>query len=194
MIITVGDEQKTEKLIRDGAVVYITYMELGGIEETMWWKYMEPAMQDLMRQSFDLIYVETQRLKSSPPYHDYSFVVFPAAKAYEGFLKTVFRDMKLITNQQFYGDNFRIGRALSPTLPKRYRVGWVYGRLVDYCKGDDLPMAMWDVWKRARNRIFHFFPQHKEHISLNEAEELVKGITTIMDRTLRGCRVGGFES
>lgn len=159
-------------------------------DKTNWWKYLEPSMQDLMKQSFDLLTAESQRLLTSPPYHDYSFVVFPAAKAYEGFLKMVFRDMGLINKQQFFGDNFRIGRALSPTLPKRYRIGWVYGRLVNFCGGDQLPLAMWDIWKRARNRIFHFFPQHEEHITLAEASELVKNITTVMDMTLRGCGVG----
>ncbi len=158
-------------------------------DKTNWWKYLEPSMQDLMKQSFDLLKVETERLATAPAYHDYSFVVFSAAKAYEGFLKRVFLDLKMINKQQYYGDNFRIGRALSPTLPKRYRIGWVYGKLANYCGGDDLPMEMWNVWKRARNRIFHFFPQHEEHITLDEAKQLVLGITTVMERTLQGCRV-----
>jgi hypothetical protein len=160
-------------------------------EETNWWKYLDDSMRDLVRESFDLITAETQRLATGKPYHDYSFVVFPAAKAYEGFLKKVFLDMRLINTQQFFGDNFRIGRALSPTLPKRYRIGWVYGRLANYCGGEELPLKMWDVWKRARNRVFHFFPQHHECINLEEATTLVRAITEIMGKVLEGCRVNG---
>jgi hypothetical protein len=158
-------------------------------EGTNWWKYLDETLRDLMKQSFDLLKNEEKRLKdpNEKPYHDYAYVVFPAAKAYEGFLKKVFLDMKLLTVQQYYSDHFRIGRALSPTLPKRYRTGWVYGRLADYCGGEMLPMQMWEVWKRARNRTFHFFPQHRECINLEEAGILVRDITEIMDKVLAGC-------
>ena len=152
--------------------------------------YIDEAMKDLLQESFDLIEVEKKRLISGNlSYHDYGFVVFPAAKAYEGFLKELFLDLKLITRQQYQSDHFRIGRAMSPSLPKRYRVGWVYGKLVEFCQGDSLPLQMWETWKRARNRVFHFFPQHQESISLQDAENLVSEITQVMDKCLLGCKI-----
>jgi hypothetical protein len=63
-------------------------------------------MKDLMRESFHLLDREKENSSNS---HDYAFVVFPAAKAYEGFLKKVLFDLKLITKQQYLGDRFRIG-------------------------------------------------------------------------------------
>ena len=112
-------------------------------EQKNWWRYMDDPLKDLMRQSKDLIDFESLRAsdEGGEAYHDYAFAVFPAAKAYEGFLKKVFLDLGLINRAQFAGEHFRIGRSLSPTLPKRYRIGWVYGRLVGYCKGEELPMA-----------------------------------------------------
>jgi hypothetical protein len=156
----------------------------GNYENSKWWQRSDPLVRDLMKAAYVLL----EREKRTPDgLHDYSFVVFPAAKAYEGFLKKLFWDLKLIGRFQYYGEHFRIGRALSPSLPKRYRSGWVYGKLVTVCGGEELPMRMWDTWKKARNRIFHFFPDHNQFISLAEAEELVKDITVVMDAAIEGC-------
>lgn len=154
-------------------------------ETRNWYLYLDPPMQDLMRQSIDLIHYERGNRKGR--YADYSFIVFPAAKAYEGFLKKVFLDLGMITDAQYKGDHFRIGRSLSPNLPKRYRAGWVFGKLVRYCQGEILPQKMWDVWKRARNQIFHYFPDRHRQLSLPEAENLVHEVIAMMEETLSGC-------
>lgn len=157
------------------------------IKLTNWWKYVDSGMAELMEQSFTLL--DKFQEVNSPKQHDYSFIVFPAAKAYEGFLKKLFLDLKLINRQQFYGDHFRIGRAMSPTLPKRYRIGWVYGKLAAYCGGEELPVRMWEVWKRARNRVFHYFPQHFQCLNYEEAKVLVTAIADMMEEALAGCKV-----
>jgi hypothetical protein len=161
-------------------------MDMEEWEQKNWWKYMDDSLRDLMRQSKDLIIFENKRVSNEggEAYHDYAFAVFPAAKSYEGFLKKVFLDLGLINRAQFSGEHFRIGRALSPTLPKRYRIGWVYGKLVEYCKGEELPMAMWEVWKKARNRTFHYFPYHQEAVGLAEAKVLVEEIAGVMEKAV----------
>ena len=155
------------------------------------WNYLEEGMRDLMRGSYYLLEQEREHLKQPGrlPLHDYSFVVFPAAKAYEGFLKKLFLDLKLITRRQYEGDRFRIGRALNPNLPIRYRWDWVYGRLVDYCQGGKLADELWRVWQDSRNRIFHFFPGHARFVDFKEAERLVVGIENVMLSALKGCRL-----
>lgn len=160
-------------------------------EEANWWLYVDEPLRELMGQSRELLLHGRAAVTGGDGvYSDYSFVVFPAAKAYEGFLKKVFLDMGLIGASQYYGEHFRIGRALSPTLPKRYRAGWVYGKLVRSCRGDALPMRMWELWKRARNRTFHYFPGKHERLSLDEAERLVNEIARTMESSLQGCGLG----
>ena len=151
-----------------------------------WWGYMEEPMRDLMRQCFEQIKEEETNFHN---YSDYSFVVFPAAKAYEGFLKKLFLDMGLISRMQYVGEHFRIGRALSPTLPKRYRSGWVFGKLVASCDGGELPMQMWGVWKKARNIVFHYFPGKEGKLTLVDAKARVSDIVKIMGESLDGCQV-----
>ncbi len=162
------------------------------MEEFGWWGYVEQEMRELIKQSNDLIERERARAEGggSAEYKDYSFIVFPAAKAYEGFLKKLFLDMELITRQQYFGEHFRIGRALSPTLPKRYRSGWVYGKLMNSCGGEELPMKMWEVWRKGRNRIFHYFPNYHEAITWEQAKEIVGEIEDMMEECLVGCRIG----
>ncbi len=98
-------------------------------EQTSWWKYLTEPMRDLARQSYALLERERGRVEEYK-YHDYSFVVFPMAKAYEGFLKKLFFDLGLINKQQYGGDRFRVGKTLNPNLPKRYQWDWVYEKLV----------------------------------------------------------------
>lgn len=152
-------------------------------EQSRWYQYMEEAMRDLARQTYELLNREELKVAGGEKeQHDYAFVVFPLAKAYEGFLKKVFLDMKLINRRQYYGEFFRIGRALNPSLPKRLRSGWVYGRLVERSGGDtNMPNAMWEAWKKARNRIFHYFPDHHEFINLAEARVLVEELAGAME-------------
>ncbi len=149
---------------------------------------MDEPMRDLAQQSYALLERESGRA-GEQEFHDYSFVVFPMAKAYEGFLKKIFFDLKLISRMQYKGDRFRVGKSLNPHLPKRYAWDWVYGKLVAYCGGEGLPLRMWETWKSARNRIFHYFPDHHEFITLDQARLLISGIVRVMEDVLTGCKL-----
>lgn len=148
---------------------------------------MDDTMRDLATQSHTLL--ETFKDDGKSGHHDYSFVVFPMSKAYEGFLKKLFLDMGLIGVAQYKGEHLRIGKILNPNLPRRYRSGWVFEKLSAACGGEDLPLTLWETWKRARNRVFHFFPDHAEFLTYEEAKNLINKIMEAMDRALAGCDV-----
>lgn len=163
-------------------------LTMRNFENTNWWKYLEEPMRDLMGESFVLLEREE---KLNEGLHDYAFVVFPAAKAYEGFLKKLFWDLGLITTRQYKGDRFRIGKALNPNLPKRYQWDWVYDKLALACKGEEAPLLAWGVWKKARNQIFHYFADHHEFIDLRQSRTLVEEIIGMMEKLMMQCdRVG----
>jgi len=156
--------------------------------QTNWWKYVDEPMRDLAAQSFALLEHEQERGTESK-YHDYGFIVFPMAKAYEGFLKKLLYNLKLISSRQYLGDRFRIGKALNPHLPKRYQWDWVYEKLTTYCGSPELPQLLWDTWRKARNRVFHYFPDHHEFVSLDQAQEIINEVSLVMEKALRGCRI-----
>jgi hypothetical protein len=155
-------------------------------QKSVWWDYFEEPMKDLMKESFtQLAYEKGLIEQGGTPKHDYSFIVFSAAKAYEGFLKKLLYDAKLISRQQYFGDHFRLGKSLNPHLPKRYQYDWVFLKLANLCGGQQVPLLLWETWKHARNKIFHYFPDHRELISLQTAESLIREIVTAIDTALK---------
>jgi hypothetical protein len=113
-----------------------------------------------------------KRLQNQDNISDFSFLVAPIAKAYEGFLKDFFLKIGIISESDYYSDRFRVGKTLNPSL--RYKRFSVFQRLADYHeKGEELAETLWDAWKFGRNEIFHYFPNSYKNLSQNEAEERI---------------------
>ncbi|PWU23764.1 hypothetical protein C5B42_01915 [Candidatus Cerribacteria bacterium 'Amazon FNV 2010 28 9'] len=143
-----------------------------------WYMFMTPqerTLADLSSELFD----REERLHSS--YADYSFVVFPLSKAYEGFLKEFLFHLKLIDATEYAHREFRIGRSLNPDIPVRHQDEyWLYGKLVATC-GEELSRKLWNIWLEARNHLFHYFPDAQHNISLAQAKELLLKLSTTME-------------
>ena len=110
-------------------------------------------------------------------------------KAYEGFLKKFFLDLKFISEEDYYGKHFRIGKALNPSLPRQLRREGVYGKIVKYCGGKDLAEELWQTWRQSRNLAFHWFPNEKNAITLSEAGERIEMIIKAIDRAFKDCKI-----
>lgn len=158
-----------------------------------WWEYLEEDLRELINQSLLLLDTAENWKEHLPPgteFHDYSFVVFPAAKAYEGFLKNLFLDLGFITEKEFYGKRFRVGKALNPSLDrKRYKDESVYDKLVNFCGGKDLAENLWESWKEGRNLLFHWFPKEKRAITLAEAKSYIDMIINSMNLAFKECKI-----
>ncbi len=164
------------------------------LEKKLWWHYIEEDLQELLVASEFLANVVRSWGGDLPQgrkvFHDYSFIVFPAAKAYEGYLKKVFLDMGFITPEDYHGKHFRIGKALNPFLEKRYRNNEsVYDKIVTHCGGKELADTLWEAWTNGRNVVFHWFPDEKKAVSFEEAEEKIKQIVGAMDKAFEGCKI-----
>ena len=113
-----------------------------------------------------------KRLQIQDDISDFSFLVSPIAKAYEGFLKDFFLKINIINENDYYSDRFRVGKTLNPSL--RYKRFSVYQKLADFDeKGEELAETLWDAWKFGRNEIFHYFPETYKSLSKNEAEDRI---------------------
>ena len=158
-----------------------------------WWNYIEFDLQELMTEAIllkdTMIGYGADLPSGSKKFHDYSFVVFPAAKAYEGFLKKLFLDLEFITEDDYYGKHFRIGKALNPSLPKELRREGVYDKIVKYCQGHALADNLWETWKLSRNLTFHWFPNEKNAITLQEADDRINMIVAAIDQAFKECKL-----
>lgn len=93
-----------------------------------------------------------------PEVKDFAFVVFPMAKAYEGFLRNYFFQMGLISSQDYEGKHFRIGRSFNPDLPPRLRDNdWVFDDVARLCS-PEVARQLWQAWIDGRNHLFHYYP------------------------------------
>lgn len=152
-----------------------------------WFLFLDHGMQDLVSQS--LILLKNEQTYKSQRFHDYSFLVFPIARAYEGFLKKLFFRLDLIDKTELLNRHFRIGRSLNPDLPERFKDNsWLYDDILLQCMQHDAPELaenLWNAWKMGRNQLFHYyFPDHYHFISLSTAEERVTMFITVMSSVL----------
>lgn len=148
------------------------------------YRSLAPELQELLRIAVSLY---TRERRQGPQFPDYSFVVFPLAKAYEGFLKQYLFELHLLTTEQYHDKRFRIGRALNPDLRNHQRdEQWLYDDIVRLCS-PEIGRTLWDTWLHCRNRIFHFFPTANQRLSLEKAGEYLVLIYTAMSDA-RSCQ------
>lgn len=156
------------------------------LSQYSWWKYLYHDIKELLEESILLC----ERVKGwDEKFHDYSFVVFPAAKAYEGFLKKLLLDLQLINWEDYKGKRFRIGKALNPALEGDARVSeGVYDQLADI-GGRNFAEALWETWRTCRNLLFHWFPDEKNAIDFEEARYRVKQVVDTLDLVYKTCKM-----
>jgi hypothetical protein len=144
-------------------------------------------LQELLEEALLL----TEKVdKWEEKFHDYSFIVFPAAKAYEGYLKRLFLERGFISENDYYGKRFRIGKALNPSLEKSIREKEsVYDKVVKHCGSKNLPDQMWKTWKECRNLLFHWFPNEKNAITFEQAKDRVAMVIETIEISFAGCMI-----
>jgi hypothetical protein len=154
-----------------------------------WWSYLEKDLQELLKQSLLLKEIFSTQEKTKVEFNDYSFLVFPAAKAYEGFLKKFFLDLGFITEEDYYGKRFRVGKALNPALEKRYWNESVYQKIVAFEGNNFLAEKLWEAWRLGRNLVFHWFPEEKRALNYEEAVKRIEMVVETIDLAYRECKI-----
>jgi len=139
--------------------------------------YLSPFQDMLVNDLINLI-----KITKNSYLNDYSFIIAPLSKAYEGFLKDFFLKIDLIDQKQYHSDRFRVGKVLNPTL--RYKRYSIFQKLADISsEGEELAQLLWDGWKYGRNRVFHYFPGATKNITLKEAETSINLLIKAINNT-----------
>ncbi|MFZ5424229.1 MAG: hypothetical protein ACOZAO_00340 [Patescibacteria group bacterium] len=148
------------------------------------WQYLAEDQRELILDGEQLL-TDVVHFKSVS---DYSFLVFPFSKAYEGFLKQLFLDLDLIKEDEYYGDSIRIGRILNPMFMKEHTS--IYQKLCLHDKGGaDVTDKLWQVWKKGRNQVFHYFPHNYRKLSFDEALGIIKEEIEVMTVAAAKCDI-----
>lgn len=149
-----------------------------------WYSFLSEDQQLLVKTAISLYeFVKA----SGQEFADYSFIVFPMSKAYEGFLKRYLNRTGLLSQEVYEGNRFRIGRALNPDLSDHYQdEDWFYDDIEREC-GKLIGREMWQTWLTCRNRVFHYFPKKDHFLSLDQAYSHLVMLIESMDH-LSSCK------
>jgi hypothetical protein len=141
------------------------------------WTYLSIPQQDLLIEG---AYLKDQIIQDAEySFKDYSFVVFPFAKAYEGYLKQVFLDVKFISHLDYISDHFRVGKLLSPNLAEKVGERSLYVQITESIS-QEFADKVWYTWKLHRNEIFHYYPHNLKAITFDEATKVINTVTHTM--------------
>ena len=155
-------------------------------EDSRLWQYLTPPQRVLAGDGTFLLSDSEVHRDQEPT--DYSYLVFPFAKLYEGFLKELFVDLGIMDEQDYRSDHYRIGKALSPNLVRRLGHHSAYGQ-VEQRYGKSLATRLWHTWKNGRNLVFHYFPHNYRSLSLGQAKALVLLIIDTMKEAVEETNV-----
>lgn len=142
------------------------------------WNYLSQTQKDLILEGDYLMNVVIRNSEYS--FKDYSFLVFPYAKAYEGYLKQLFKDVGFLNHLQYISDHLRLGKLMSPNLISRLGDRSLYTS-ISKAVNKELAEEIWQTWKMGRNQIFHYFPHNLKSITFREAEEIISSIINSME-------------
>jgi len=150
-------------------------MDLSLVSSEKWFQRLPLEQRELLHQSLYLL----EDMENHPrQFFDYSFVIMPAAKAYEGFIKDSLLHLGLISERLYRGTRFRVGKSLNSELDKipRYKQEALYQELVELFGDKTVAEKMWQTWKRCRNRTFHYFTKKRKTVTLDMAQDRVEQI------------------
>lgn len=100
------------------------------------------------------------------------------AKAYEGILKKAFLDLELIDAKTYFGKRFRVGKAINPDVHINSRDQyWLFDDIEQLCS-TAVSRQLWETWLESRNRVFHYYPDNADAITL---ETVYKHLVQITD-------------
>ena len=148
------------------------------------WNYLLPEQKEIVSDCEKLIEDANLHPKKLT---DYSYIVFPMAKVYEGFLKKFLLDTGLIHLQQYQSYHLRIGKVLNPNLPDHLRIEGLYDKICSQVGSKDIADRFWQTWKKGRNLLFHYFPGNLQKISLDQSVGITQEIVATMSDALTAC-------
>ena len=146
------------------------------------WSYLTEEQRTLAGDGAFLISDSLLHRDQEPT--DYSYLVFPYAKLYEGFLKDVFLHLGIIPMSDYMSSRFRIGKVLNPNIVQQLHGKSAFGQLRDRY-GLALAEKLWHAWREGRNLVFHYFPGNFRMLSREQALATIELLTNAMTEVLR---------
>jgi hypothetical protein len=146
------------------------------------WKskeFEEFAGKDLIELYSDAKKMLSFFKNSANKFSDYSFIVFPLAKVYEGILKKILVEANLITEAQLQQDpDFSISGYFNPTGNSK-----IFDSLKDKTRDKAVPYVIFATYQECRNQILHYDPYRDNRIkNIDTARFYIERILDAIDK------------
>lgn len=153
--------------------------------ESFLWMYLTEEIRGLIEDTEVLVHESESNITRIT---DFSYLVFPLSKAYEGFLKLLFLDLGILKEDEFYSEDIRIGKILNPNYMREK--GSLFDKLC-HAKNTKKSTAsvLWAVWRKGRNQVFHYFPHNFRRLSYKESLEIIEEIIAAMNMAVTECKI-----
>jgi len=158
-----------------------SHKERVGILEINW---NSPEFEKFVGKELVDLYTDTQKLikamrNKGNRYSDYSFTVFPLAKAYEGVLKKILVKMGFITKAQLEQDpNISINSYFNPVGNSK-----ITKALRDKARDKMIPHVIYSTYAECRNQILHHDPYRDNRLkTIEEADFFVRRISDAINK------------
>lgn len=156
-------------------------MEIKDFTKSNWFALLDENGQRLVHLSIALY---EREVRMQTPLESYSFLVFPMAKAYEGFIKLYLKKMGLLNRSDYNDSKFRIGRALNPDISEQHKdEWWLYDDVARSC-GEKVSRDLWDAWIQCRNRVFHYYFNQETEMDFDQATKKLFQMAQAMDSAM----------
>ena len=142
------------------------------------WNYFSPDQRVMASDGAYLLADIEQHHDSTPT--DYSYLVFPFAKLYEGFLKQLFLDLGVISEKEYNSEHYRIGKSLSPNLVGRLRARSAYRQIQDRYGKESGHKVVAYLEKRKKYGI-SLFPGYLRALTHEAAQAIVHQMVDTMN-------------
>lgn len=111
------------------------------------YRFLEWPIQMLLKTGKRLS-IMFQKYQKTSFIYDYSFLVMPFAKAFEGYMKQLLLTLKLVTHQQLRKDEPKIGTILQDKE--------LFKLLRHRNRDKGVPSLLYAQWNLCRNILFHY--------------------------------------
>lgn len=165
------------------------YKKKNGIELSYRWNsrdFEEFVGKDILELYEDtrklLGYFTNQESKSSTRFYDYSFIVFPFAKAYEGILKKILVEANFISEANLLEDpSLSINKYFNPVGNNK-----IFTSLKDKTRDKAVPFVIYSTYQECRNQIIHYDSYRDNRIkTLQEAEFYINRIFDAIEKAYK---------
>lgn len=142
-------------------------------------KFVGSDLLELYRDSCVLLEQNKKEGQIFPALSDYSIIILPIAKVYEGILKKILVEAEIIGEEEIrINPGINVGHYFNPVGNNK-----IFNHIKDHARDRVVPHIIYATYQECRNQILHYDPHKDNRIkNIEDVEFYVKRIMHAIDK------------